>query len=61
MTLEIYEDHAGLHRWRLVARNGRIIADSGEGYCSPSNARRAFARVEDACKHGEVLAEDVVQ
>ncbi|SIS08831.1 amphi-Trp domain-containing protein [Natronorubrum thiooxidans] len=38
---EVYEDRAGEWRWRLVHWNGNIIADSGEGYASRSNARRA--------------------
>ncbi|ELY47643.1 YegP family protein [Natronorubrum sulfidifaciens] len=38
---EVYEDRAGQWRWRLVHWNGNIIADSGEGYASRSNARRA--------------------
>ncbi|QFU81642.1 YegP family protein [Natronorubrum aibiense] len=38
---EVYEDRAGEWRWRLVHWNGNIIADSGEGYSSRSNARRA--------------------
>ncbi len=32
MRMEKYRDRQGLWRWRLVASNGRIIADSGEGY-----------------------------
>ena len=38
---EIYQDAALQYRWRLKAPNGRIVADSGEGYVSRSNARRA--------------------
>lgn len=30
--IERYADHAGEHRWRAVAANGRIVADSSEGY-----------------------------
>ena len=30
--LEIYRDRRGEWRWRLRASNGRIVADSGEGY-----------------------------
>lgn len=33
-------------RWRLVARNGRIVADSGEPYESESNVRRAITRLK---------------
>ena len=38
---EVYEDRAGEWRWRLVHWNGNIIADSGEGYASKYNAKRA--------------------
>lgn len=38
---EIYRDAAREWRWRLKAANGRIVGDSGEGYASESNARRA--------------------
>ncbi|MFC2075562.1 YegP family protein [candidate division KSB1 bacterium] len=29
---EVFRDKKGEYRWRLRARNGRIVADSGEGY-----------------------------
>jgi uncharacterized protein len=32
MNVIVYEDEAGDFRWKLVARNGEIIADSAEGY-----------------------------
>ena len=32
MTYYIYKDRALQYRWQLVAANGKIIADSGEGY-----------------------------
>jgi uncharacterized protein YegP (UPF0339 family) len=32
LTFQIYKDHAGQWRWRLRARNGKIVADSGESY-----------------------------
>lgn len=34
MTYHYYKDSKGEWRWRLKAANGRIIADSGEGYKS---------------------------
>lgn len=37
----IYQDAAGEWRWRLVAVNGKIVADSGEGYTRASDAERA--------------------
>lgn len=42
---EVYCDNGGKWRWREVAANGRIIADSGQGYASKSNANRAWRRV----------------
>jgi uncharacterized protein YegP (UPF0339 family) len=40
--IEMYVDKKGEWRWRFVARNGRIIADSGEGYKRYSGARKNF-------------------
>ena len=42
-----YQDKTGAWRWRFVAANGRIMADSGEGYCSEFNANRAIRRFRD--------------
>ncbi|NUC73493.1 DUF1508 domain-containing protein [Haloterrigena sp. SYSU A558-1] len=42
---EVYEDRGGEWRWRLVHWNGNIVADSGEGYTSRSNAKRAARSV----------------
>lgn len=48
MKFEYYQSKRGqqLWWWRLVAKNGRIIADSGEGYASAGNCRRAISRVK---------------
>jgi uncharacterized protein YegP (UPF0339 family) len=43
---ELYRDTAGEWRWRLVARNGRVIADSGEGYTRRSGAEKAIERLQ---------------
>jgi uncharacterized protein YegP (UPF0339 family) len=43
--LVIYKDLSGkAWRWRLVASNGRIIADSSEGYSRRWSAWRAARR-----------------
>ncbi|WP_226009967.1 YegP family protein [Halomicrobium salinisoli] len=47
-AFEVYRDAADEWRWRLVHKNGRVLADSGEGYASRSNARRAVDTVRDA-------------
>ncbi|QKY16738.1 DUF1508 domain-containing protein [Halorubrum sp. CBA1229] len=54
-TFELYEDKGGDYRWRLRHRNGNIVADSGEGYASKSNARDAIERVRDYAPDADVL------
>jgi uncharacterized protein YegP (UPF0339 family) len=48
--IETYVDASGDHRWRAVARNGRTVADSGEGYANKFDMeeiiRGAFPDVE---------------
>jgi uncharacterized protein YegP (UPF0339 family) len=43
----VYQDSAGEWRWRLKAANGKVLADSGEGYSS-----------KQACKEGIDLVKD---
>lgn len=38
----IYKDYKGEYRWRFLASNGRIIADSGEGYINRLDCERAI-------------------
>jgi len=45
---EVYQDSAEEWRWRLIHKNGRILADGGEGYASRSGARDAVDRVRTA-------------
>lgn len=44
---QIYQDAAGEWRWRRLAENSEIIADSGEGYTRREDAERAASRVFD--------------
>lgn len=46
LTFNIYQDQAGQYRWRLVAENGRIVADSSEGYVSKSNVKRIIETIK---------------
>jgi len=32
MKFHVYKDTRGAWRWRLKAANGRVVADSSEGY-----------------------------
>lgn len=41
-VLQFYQDLKGEWRWRFIASNGRIIAESGEGYKRLSGALEGF-------------------
>ena len=42
-----YRDEKGEWRWRLLAANGLIVADSAEGYATKRGLNRAIARVRE--------------
>ncbi|MFA1610610.1 HVO_2922 family protein [Halobellus rubicundus] len=46
-AFETYRDAAGAWRWRLVHRNGNVLADSGEGYTRRRDAKRAIDRIRE--------------
>jgi uncharacterized protein len=48
MRFHIYTDTAGYWRWRLLAANNRVIADSGEGYNNKADCRSAIDLVKSA-------------
>ncbi len=52
-----YKDKAGEFRWRLVAPNGEIIADSGEGYTTKQNCQKGFESVKKYCQDAVVVDE----
>lgn len=61
-VFETYQDKAGDHRWRLQAANGRVVADSAEGYASLRNAKRAittFCDAAESARLGELRIEEV--
>jgi uncharacterized protein YegP (UPF0339 family) len=57
-SFELYEDSGGEYRWRLRHDNGNVIADSGEGYASRSNAKRAMERVREHAAAADYLRID---
>ncbi len=46
-AFEVYRDRAGEWRWRLVHRNGNVLADGGEGYVRRSDAHAAIERIRE--------------
>ena len=55
MTTQIYAGRGREHnrwRWRIVARNGRIVAVSGEAFYNRATARRALTKFVQAVKKG---------
>jgi uncharacterized protein YegP (UPF0339 family) len=40
--VEYYKDTANQWRWRAIATNGRIVADSGEGYHNLEDAKLGY-------------------
>ncbi|MXR41894.1 DUF1508 domain-containing protein [Halobaculum sp. WSA2] len=55
---ELYRDRADEWRWRLVHRNGNIVATSGEGYSSDRAARRGMQSVVRNAPDAAVLREE---
>jgi len=51
---ELFVDAADEWRWRLVAANGNIIADSGEGYNSKQGAKRGIESVKRVAGDAEI-------
>lgn len=48
MKYEMYLDSRKEWRWRLRAANGRIIADSAEGYQNKNDCRNAIELVKNS-------------
>ena len=53
-TFEVFQDKRGEWRWRLVATNGNIIADSGEGYTSKQGVERGIESVKRSVPEADV-------
>jgi uncharacterized protein YegP (UPF0339 family) len=43
---DMYKDQKGEFRWRLVAENGKVVADSGEGYQSKEHCKDGIGSVK---------------
>lgn len=54
-TFELYTDRQGEYRWRLRHANGRVIADSGEGYSSKDKALQGIESVKSNVQEAPVV------
>jgi uncharacterized protein len=43
----VYKDGNGEYRWKLVSKNGRILADSAEGYKTKYGVNNAITRLKN--------------
>ena len=48
MKYNVYRDYLNQWRWRLKAANGKIIADSGEGYVNYGDCIHAIGLVKSS-------------
>jgi uncharacterized protein len=53
-TFEIFKDAKKEFRWRLKASNGKIIADSGEGYVAKADCEHGIELVKKEAASAEV-------
>ena len=51
---EICQDRAGLWRWRLKAKNGRILAEASQGYRRRTDLLDALELIDHVC-HGAYM------
>lgn len=58
-VIETYKDISGHHRWRMK-RNGRIVADSAEGYKRKSTMLKTVNHIIAALQGNEFMIRDYV-
>lgn len=47
---EVYRDSSNYWRWRFVAPNGKVLADSGQGYSRRIDALKGILSVRGAAR-----------
>lgn len=53
-NFELYEDAKKLHRWRLKASNGQVVASSSQGYKEKATAEKAISNIKANAGKAEV-------
>lgn len=57
LTLRLYRSHRQL-RWTLYARNGRKLANGGEGYHNKADLKKAITLVLDVTWREDITIKD---
>ena len=52
---DLYQDEAGKYRWRLYAKNNKIIADSAESYNRRYDAKKAALLVMNLAPQADIV------
>jgi uncharacterized protein YegP (UPF0339 family) len=52
---EVYSDKSGQWRWRFKANNGRIVADSGEGYVNKKDCEDGARVVKSEAPTADIV------
>ena len=60
-AFEVYRDAGGKHRWRLLHRNGNVLADSGQGYASRQKAQQGLDSVRHNITEGASASVEVYE
>lgn len=54
-TFEVFVDARKEYRWRLKASNGKVIADSGEGYKNRADCLHGIDLLKTECAGAKVV------
>ena len=58
-VVQVYRDAKREWRWRIVHRNGRVVADSGEGYKRKLAMRTSLRHLLKGIGNGEFAIEEI--
>lgn len=53
-VIELYQDKGGSWRWRCMARNGQVVACSGEAFSNFYNCKRSAERAKVTMQKSEI-------
>ena len=54
LKIEVYEDNAKQHRFRIIASNGQTIGTSSQGYKAKADCEKAVDLIKKGAKESEV-------